>query len=116
MVAYKDQRNYIEMQLDGKYLYRTEIVDGDRHDLAKLQHRIADNPQFVTFSLDVLPTSLVQRYSVSNEEWKILDSWEQGSVPSLKQARNFTDGKFGFFIPEGHDVELSNFSYYPKPR
>jgi serine/threonine-protein kinase len=115
VVAYRDQRNYIEMQLDGKYFYRTEIVDGDRHDLAKLQHHIADNPQFVTFSLDVLPTSLVQRYSLSNGEWKILDSWE-GSVPSRNQVRNFTDGKFGFFIPEGHDVELSNFSYYPKPR
>jgi serine/threonine-protein kinase len=113
VVAYLDPRNYIEIQLDGKFFYRTEIVDGIRHDLPKIPHHI-DNAQSVTFSLDVFATSLVQRYSVANGEWKTLDTWERGKSPSLYPVRNFTDGKFGFLIPPDRDLEVSNFSYYRK--
>jgi hypothetical protein len=116
VVAYRDPNNYIEMQLDHKFFYRTEIVDGARHDLPKLPHHIPDNVEAVTFSVDLLPTSLVQRYSTTEQNWQILDSWDRGKAPSAYPVRNFTDGKFGFLIPEGRDLEVSNFSYHPKPK
>jgi eukaryotic-like serine/threonine-protein kinase len=118
VVAYLDPKNYIEVQLDGKSLSRSEIVDGARHDLPKIPHHIPDNAQYVTLSLEVSPGTLVQRYSESSGEWKILDSWERGKAPSLYEGkvRSFTDGKFGFLVPEERDIEISNFSYYPKPK
>ena len=118
VVAYLDPSNYIDVQLDSKFLYRTEVVDGTRHDLPRLPHHIPDNAQSVTFSLEVLPTMLVQRYSMPNGGWTILDSWERGKAPTLSpgKVRNFTDGHFGFFIPVDHELEIANFSYYPKPK
>jgi serine/threonine-protein kinase len=117
VVSYVDANNYVEMQLDNKFFYRAEVVDGTRHDSPKLPHHIPDNAQFVTISIEVLPTTLVQRYSVPGGGWQILDSWERGKDASLTNpARRFTDGKFGFVVPTGRDLEMSNFSYYPRPK
>jgi hypothetical protein len=116
VVAYVDPKNYLEIRLDGKSFYRTEFVNGVKHELPKLAHHIPENAQSVTFSLELTPTTLLQRFSVPNGPWEILDFWELGKEPSLYQSkqRNFTEGKFGFLIPEDRDLEVSNFSYYPK--
>jgi hypothetical protein len=116
VVAYLDPKNYIEMQVDNKFFYRTEIVNGTRHELPKIEHHIPDSAQFATFSIEVSAGTLTQRYSVPNGDWKILDTWVPGKTPSLVEGkmRNFTDGKFGFLIPEDRTLEISNFAYYSK--
>jgi len=116
VVAYLDSRNYILMQLDSKFLYRTEVVNGTKHDLPKVAHRIPDSAPFVTLSLDVAPNTLLQRYTLLNGQWQILDFWDRGKVPSLFQdkSRSFTNGKFGFLLPKDSGIAISNFAFYPK--
>jgi hypothetical protein len=112
VVSYVDPNNYIEMQLDGKFFYRTEIVGGKKHELPKIAFKVPDT-ESLTVSLDVSTNTLVQRYSLKKDEWQILDSWDRASSPSVGggKTRSFTEGKFGFLIPPERDLEISNFSY-----
>jgi serine/threonine protein kinase len=116
VVSYVDPNNYIEMQLDGKFFYRTEIVGGKKHELPKIAFKVPESTESLTVSLDVSANTLVQRYSVKKDEWKILDSWDHAASPSAGggKTRSFTEGKFGFLIPPDRDLEISNFSYYSK--
>jgi serine/threonine protein kinase/cytochrome c-type biogenesis protein CcmH/NrfG len=117
VVSYVDPNNYIEMQLDGKFFYRTEIVSGKKHDLPKIAFKVPDSSESLTVSLDVAPNTLVQRYSLKKDEWQILDSWDRAvAAPTLTgvKTRSFSEGKFGFLIPPDRDLEISNFSYYSK--
>jgi eukaryotic-like serine/threonine-protein kinase len=118
VVAFLDPKNYVEIQFDNKFLYRTQIVDGARHDWPKIEHHIPDNTASVTLRLEVSPGTLMHFYSMPGGEWKLVDSWEPSKAPSLYEGkmRNFTDGRFGFNIPPDRDVEISNFSYYAKNR
>ena len=115
VVSYLNPSNYTEIQLDDKYLYRTEIVNGNKVEMPKVQHKIPDNSPFVTISVELQPSTLIQRFSVRPNEWKMLDSWDRTNAPSLRaKPRSFTDGKFGFLIPSDRDLEVSNFAFYPK--
>lgn len=115
VVSYLNPNNYTEIELDDKYLYRTEIVNGNKVEMPKVQHKIPENSPFITISVEIQPDSLVQRYSVRANEWKMLDSWDRTTAPSLRaKPRSFTDGKFGFLIPNDRDMEVSNFTFYPK--
>jgi len=40
------------------------------------------------------------------KSWVPLDSWTE-------VTHNFTAGKFGFFVPGGDEVAVSNFAFYP---
>jgi len=114
VVSYSDPNNYVLMQMDGKSFYRTEVVNGNKTELPKIQHKIPDDSPFVTLSVEIQPGVLVQRYSVHPNDWKMLDTWDRTS-PSLRgKPRSFADGKFGFLIPSDRDMEVSNFAYYPK--
>jgi hypothetical protein len=115
VVSYVDPSNYIEMQLDGKFFYRTEIVGGKKRELPKIAFKVPDS-ESLTVSLDVSANTLVHRYSVKKDEWQILDSWERAAGPSAAggKTRGFAEGKFGFLIPPDRDLEISNFSYYSK--
>jgi hypothetical protein len=116
VVGYMDPKNYVEMQLDNKSLSRTEYIDGNKHEFPKLPHKIPDDSPFVTLSVEIQANSLVQRYSLHGTDWQILDNWDQGTSPSLYHGkpRIFTEGKFGFVVPEDRDIEVSNFAFYPK--
>ncbi|MFZ0731893.1 MAG: protein kinase [Candidatus Sulfotelmatobacter sp.] len=118
VLAYVDDRNYVEIQVDGKFLYRTEIIDGTKHEEPKVEHHIPDNAPLVTFSVDIAPTTLVQRFSIPNGPWQMMNTWERQKGPSLYagKTRGFTDGKFGFLIPSDRGLEMSNFAYYPKTK
>jgi len=118
VVSYLDDHNYVEIQVDGKYLYRSEVINGTKHEESKVEHHIPDNVPFVTFSVDVAPATLVQRFSVPNGPWQMMDTWDRQKGPSLYagKTRGFSDGKFGFLIPADRGMELSNFAYYPKTK
>lgn len=116
VVAYLDNENYIEMQLDGKFFYRTEVVSGKKHEFPKVQFKIPENSESVTISLDVAPKTLLQRYSLQKGSWQTLDSWDRGNAPTLYggKPRSFIEGKFGFLIPQDRDLAISNFAFSPK--
>ena len=39
--------------------------------------------------------------------WLTLDSWTEA-------GRNFSDGKFGFYIPGNDEISISDFKFQPK--
>jgi serine/threonine protein kinase len=113
VIAFRDVQNYIEIQLDSKFLYRTDIVDGKAQDFPKVPHNIPSNSPSLNLIIDITPNTLVHRYTLQGDNWNTLASWDRNS-PSLEKGRPFTDGKFGFLIPPDREIEVSNFSFSPK--
>jgi hypothetical protein len=114
VVAYRDDHNYTEIQLDSKFLYRADVVDNERHEFAKVPHNIPPNTPSVSLTIDITPNMLVHRYSLHGDNWTALSSWDRTTAPSLEKGRPFTDGKFGFLIPPDREIDVSNFTFYPK--
>jgi serine/threonine-protein kinase len=113
-VAHHDEKNYTEIQLDSKFLYRTDYVDGKPHEFPKVPHNIPSNTPSITLTIDITPTTLTQRYSLPGGTWTMLNTWDRTTAPSLERGRPFTDGKFGFLIPQDREIDISNFSFTPK--
>jgi serine/threonine-protein kinase len=111
VVAYRDDRDYTEIQLDSKFLYRTDVIDGTRHELAKVPHNIPSNTPSISLAIDITPTTLVHRYSLHGDSWTTLSNWDRTSAPTLEKGRPFTDGKFGFLVAPDREIDISNFSY-----
>ena len=118
VVDYVDASNYFIFEMDNKNLYRTEVVDGKKHELPKVPHNIPEDNVSVSLRIDVSPNSLAHLYSLRGDpSWKTLDTQERKDAPSLAQAkpRSFVDGKFGFYLQGNDDVvELSNFQMTPR--
>src|SRR5579863_4056510 len=114
VVGFRDDKNYTEIQLDSKFLYRADVIDGERHELAKVPHNIPPNTPSVSLTIDITPNMLVHRYSLHGDNWTALSSWDRSAAPSLEKGRSFTDGKFGFLIPPDREMDVSNFTFYPK--
>lgn len=114
-IGYVDAKNYILIELDGKFLYRTIVVNDQKESLPKVPHKIGD-AQSVTFSLDVEPSGFTHRYTLpGGHGWQSLDTYPSPGQPSLQaKPKSFAEGKFGFYLPNEDTIEISNFSFYPK--
>jgi len=114
VVNYLDDKNYLLFQIDSKYFYRTEVVDGNKQDYPKIAHNIPGDAQFAHLNIQVSSQGLLHRYSLQDNSWTTLYDWDKSAAtPSLnpEKSRSFTDGEFGFYLPGNDDVELSNFSF-----
>ncbi len=119
VVNFVDDKNYVLYELDNKYLYRTEVVDGNKQPVQRNRHSIPSSAQFVNLNIQVSPTALLQRYSLQDNTWHVLDNWDKSAAkPTLYQGKtsSFTEGQFGFLLPGSDEVELSNFSFVPQAR
>jgi len=114
VIAYRDEHNYTEIQLDSKFLYRTDLVDGNPHEFPKVPHNIPSSTPSVNLTIDVTANTLVHRYTLHGDNWNTLASWDRMSAPASEKGRAFTDGKFGFLIPPDREIDVSNFSFSPK--
>jgi eukaryotic-like serine/threonine-protein kinase len=114
VVAYHDSGNYVEIEIDKQFLYRSEMVNGNKHEFPKVPHKIPENSPAVTFAVDVAPNILVHEYSLQGDKWQGLDNWDRTNAPSLEITRPFTDGRFGFIVAGDKDIEVSNFTFYPR--
>ena len=114
-VGFLDDKNYTLIQLDGKFLYRTVVVNGKQEELPKITHNIPTTVTLININLDVSSARLTHRYSLAGNDWKPLDDWMLGATPTLRaRPQSFTNGKFGFYLPGTEVVELANFSFSPK--
>ena len=118
VVNFLDDRNYILFQMDGKYFYRTEVIDGNRNAPQKIQHHIPDHSDFVNLQIQIQPGRVENRWSVNGGDWKILDDFGMSTAPSLFKGKvqSFNEGRFGFYLPGHDEVEISNFSHYAPGR
>jgi serine/threonine protein kinase len=114
VVGYVDKANYTEMQLDNKFVYRVDMVGGNKHDFPKKTHKIPEDASTVTLRIDVSANGVMQSYTLNRkgDEWETLDSWDHGKTLT-GEPRNFTAGKFGFDVPPERDIEIVNFQFTP---
>jgi serine/threonine protein kinase len=100
---YTDDRNYDLFQMDENFFSRSEVRDGKKTDEVKLAFK-SDKKKARTFQIAVTPNRIVHQIQQGNG-WASLDSWS----PS---GGNVSTGKFGFYLPGGDEIKLSNFSHY----
>lgn len=96
-----DDRNYLLFQLDKKNYYRNQVVNGRSSELLKVPHKM-DNQDYYTLQVDILANGIVHKIH-DGEQWNVLDDWREAGKGVL--------GKFGFLIPGGDTIAVSNFSF-----
>jgi hypothetical protein len=104
-VDYVDPKNYGLFEIDKKTFWAKEVTNGKNKDREKTQHGV-DNEKSFTIQIEVGPDHVVHRIK-SGDTWLTLDSWTEA-------GRNFSDGKFGFYIPGNDEISISDFKFTPK--
>ncbi len=104
-VDYVDPKNYGLFEIDKKTFWAKEVTNGKSKDREKTQHGVENEKSF-TIQIDVSPDHVVHRIK-NGDTWLTLDSWTQ-------PGRNFSDGKFGFYIPGNDEIGISDFKFQPK--
>lgn len=104
-VDYMDPKNYGLFEIDKKTFWAKEVTNGKSKDREKTQHGL-ENQKTFTIQVDVSPDHVVHRLR-TGDTWLTLDSWTE-------PGRNFTDGKFGFYIPGNDEIGLTDFKFQPK--
>ena len=113
VVGYLDSRNYVQMQIDKDNFYRSVIANAAPQPATRIEHHIPTNGAYVNMRVRVTGTQLVHEYSVRENVWQTIDSWN-ATGPDPK--RSLIDGSFGFFLPGAEEVAISNFLFYPPSR
>ena len=104
VVGSTDDRNYILYQMDKKFFYRNEVRNGVLNELLKTPLKL-EQKAYATIQIRISPTSVVHQV-YDGKSWIALDSWTE-------VTHNFAAGRFGFFVPGGDEVAVSNFAFYP---
>ena len=103
VLNYTDPNNYDLFQVDDNNFYRTDVRNGQKVSEAKIPHK-GDKKSFRTFQIRVSPTEIVSEIK-QGEAWFALDKFTQSGT-------NLAQGRFGFYLPGGDQVSLSNFAHY----
>jgi eukaryotic-like serine/threonine-protein kinase len=101
VVGFVDVRNYVLAELGGDTFYRTEIVNGARRELPRIEHKIPSGGDFLHLSIEVSDAQVVHQVNTGSG-WQVLDSWTR-TTPA--------DSRFGFYLPGSETLEVSNFRY-----
>jgi hypothetical protein len=104
-VDYIDPKNYGLFEIDKKTFWAKEVTNGKNKDREKTQHGV-DNEKSFSILIDIMPDHVVHRIK-NGDTWLTLDSWTEA-------GRNFSDGKFGFYIPGNDEISISDFKFQPK--
>jgi hypothetical protein len=89
-----DGQQYKQYEIDKKHFY----ADGD-----KIAHPELDQKVF-TVQIDISPQRIVQRMK-DGDDWIVL-----GTQP----GRDIANGEFGFVVPGGDEIGISNFHFTPR--
>lgn len=104
VVGSTDGRNYILYQMDKKFFYRNEVRNGVVNELLKAPLK-QELKGYATIRIRISTTSVVHE-TYDGKSLIPLDSWTE-------VTHNFAAGKFGFLVPSGDEVAISNFAFYP---
>ncbi len=106
VVNYTDERNHDLFELDGRSLYHTVVRNGRRNERPRVAHSLG-NWQYCSVQIEVTPASIVHRVR-KTEDWITL------SQVAGEPGRDYTEGRFGFYIPGDDQVGLSYFAFTPR--
>jgi hypothetical protein len=87
--------------MDDNNFYRSVLHNGQKTDEAKFPFK-NEKKSFHTIQIHISPAEIDHQIR-SGDSWVALDKWS---------GANLSSGKFGFYIPGGDQVALSNFNRY----
>jgi hypothetical protein len=99
----KDDKDYLLFQMDDDSLSRSAVNGGQPTEAAKIPYP-SDRKKFRTLQVRVSAVEIVTNV-LEGQDWKLLDRVVMPGV-------DLSSGKFGFLIPGGDEVALSNFRHY----
>jgi hypothetical protein len=104
VVDFQDPRNYALYQMERREI--RDVINGTMQpERAKVRHPLETEP-FYTIQLEIHPDTIITRY-FDGKTWVQIDGWKQ-------PGRNFTDGKFGFYIPGNDEYAVTSFRFIPR--
>ncbi len=103
VVNYSDERNHDLFEMDRRWLYHTVVRNGRKNERPRVAHNLGDW-QHCTVQVEVSSGAIIHRVR-RGEEWVTLVQ-----TPG-EPGRDYTQGKFGFYIPGDDQIGLSNFRY-----
>jgi hypothetical protein len=104
VAQYTDDRNYLLFQMDKKSFYRVAVVNGKENRLSTVAYTVPKGNS-LTLEVDIASGTIIHKL-YDGSKWSIIDSWTED--------RQFGNGKFGFLIPGGDVIAISNFTFTPK--
>jgi hypothetical protein len=87
-----------QFEIDKKHFYAKDSIENE-----KLEHENLDQKKF-TVQVEITPDRIVQRLRVDGR-WVVLASQAGRSIPN---------GRFGFIIPGGDEIAVSDFHFTPR--
>jgi PEGA domain len=104
-VQYLDSKDYLLYELDRKTFWASVIEKGKKLERQKTPHQLENQKSF-TIQIEITPEHVVHKLK-TGDSWLTLDSFAE-------PGRNFTAGKFGFFIQGADEIGISDFTFVPK--
>ncbi len=105
ILAYRDRKNYLLVQLDDNSFSRYEVSDGKKSPNLKVPLGFK-RTGFIHVSITITPTGISHSITHDQEPWRVIDQWERPSAP--------VSGKFGFHMASRNDeIAISAFRYTP---
>ncbi|HTS48080.1 MAG TPA: protein kinase [Bryobacteraceae bacterium] len=106
VLAYRDRKNYLLVQVDDSNFSRYEVYDGKKSPTLKVPLGFKRNG-FIHVSITITPTGISHSITHDQEPWRVIDQWDRPSAP--------VSGKFGFHMASNRDeLAISDFHYTPK--
>lgn len=102
LLDYIDPKNYIECVIDKQSYWSDEYRNGKKVEHTKKKPHGAQGASF-QFHLIVEPGGIVVQI-LSGEKYETLDQWTES-------GRDFTEGHFGFHLPNQDHIYLTNFLF-----
>ena len=102
---YTDEKNYELFQMDENNFYRSVVRNGDTTEALKLPFK-TEKKKPRTFQVTITPNRILHQIQ-QNNAWVDLDSWSE-------PGQTLSNGNFGFYLPGGDEIEISNFGFYPE--
>jgi PEGA domain len=104
-VQYLDSKDYLLFELDRKTFWASVVEKGKKLERQKTPHQLENQKSF-TIQIEITPEHVVHKLK-TGDSWLMLDSFAE-------PGRNFTSGKFGFFIQGADEIGISDFTFVPK--
>ncbi|MEK7407109.1 MAG: protein kinase [Acidobacteriota bacterium] len=102
VLNYTDAKNYDLFEIDKRSFYHTLVRNGRKTERPRVAHNLGDW-QYCNLSIEVSAGSIIHR-AQRGQEWLTLS----------QTMGDYGQGQFGFYLPGGDEVGLSNFTFTPK--
>jgi len=108
LLDYRDPQNYIECQIDKQSFSSEERRNGKKTEHAKKRPHGVEATSF-EFRVTIAPARIAVEIR-SGEMFRTVDEWSDSDA-----GRDFTQGQFGFYLPNQDRIYFARFQFDPQP-